>query len=240
MGLGGAVVLRWVGCVGQGLSEGNSGHFCQPKIRGVTLVDDAIYRPNLILGIPESFPENWADEALAELQSTGADTGILRTSEGPFAGIELYLPTAVGIFILSGFFNGFLSKMGEDSYAAVKRGAKALYKKARLLTVRTIASAPGKARNTGYSMVFAIGCELLPTLRVKLLIPIDASIQEVEEAIDNFLDLMLDVHTRRVNRKIIDDLLIYPPVSGMILVTFNPDLGKIVAVDGLANTPAAT
>lgn len=69
----------------------------------------------------------------------------------------------MGVFIVGAFFTGFLSRAGEDAYEAVKKGTKALCRKASRLDVKLVGS-PGKVRETGYSFDFAVGCELLPSL----------------------------------------------------------------------------
>lgn len=197
-------------------------------------VDLLMTRPDLIVGLGEDLGEDIVDDALTELRASCVKVELLRTPQGPFGGLELYLPTVVGLFVLSAFFTGFLSKAGEDSYEAVKRGAKLLYRKARQLDV-TLVGTPGKVKDLGYSHAFAIGCEILPTLRIKLLIPREASPDDVERGIDAFMDLMRLAHDGRIGPAALDDLLRHPPVGGTALVRYDASSGKIVPVGGLAD-----
>lgn len=195
-------------------------------------------RPDLFVGVADWLPDGFEADALKIISSNGASAGVLRLSGGPYGAVELYLPTAVGIFIVGAFFTGFLSKAGEDAYEVVKKGVKALCRKASRLDVK-LAGSPGKVKETGYSFDFAVGCELLPDLRVKLLIPKAGSGDEIEEGVDAFLDLMRDIHAGRLGQEQLERLLPYRPVGGTVLMTYDAAAGIIVPVDGLAGTSFA-
>ncbi len=201
-------------------------------------MENADKRPDILVGIAEWLSEDFEFEVVEELRSAGAAASVLRIPTGPYAGIELYLPTAVGLFIAAGFFNGFLSKAGEDAYRAVKKGTTRLFHKAHPLEIKFTGS-PGKVRETPYSAGFAVGCELLPTLRVKLLIRKDVSPETTEAGIEIFLDLMRDIHAERVSEEDLRRLFPYKPVGGTVLVVYDAETQTILPVDGMADTPLA-
>lgn len=190
-------------------------------------------RSDLLIGVAEWLPEGFEAEAREELAKAGVEPDVIRLPDGPYGSIELYLPSALGLFIMGAFFTGFLGKAGGDSYEALKTGSKALYRKISKLRVRIVGSR-GKVRDTGYSSTFAIGCELLPTLRAKLLVRSGAPLAEVEAGIEAFLHLMASIHAGHVGEAEIQDLLKFRPVGGTFLVTYDAGLERIVPVDGMA------
>jgi hypothetical protein len=201
-------------------------------------MDRLLQRSDLVIGVAEWLPEGFEAEARKELAKTGVEPGVFRLSDGPYGSIELYMPSAVGLFIMGAFFTGFFGKAGEDSYEALKSGSRALYRKASELRVRIIGSR-GKARETGFSSTFAIGCELLPSLRAKLLIRSDAPLAEVEAGIEAFIDLMASIHAGHVGEAELQDLLKFRPVGGTFLVTYDAGSGRIIPVDGMAQVGAS-
>jgi len=52
-----------------------------------------------------------------------------REKDGPYAGIEWLLPTAVVFFICKSYFDGFLKEMGKEHYHLLKNALKILAKR---------------------------------------------------------------------------------------------------------------
>lgn len=62
-----------------------------------------------------------------------------RVGGNAFAAAEDYIPTALMVFLAKPFFDAFLKKAGEDSYAAFKKALAALLKRARGIKVTVVA-----------------------------------------------------------------------------------------------------
>src|SRR5471032_377269 len=52
-----------------------------------------------------------------------------RESNGPQAGLEWLMPTAVIFFIGKAYFDGILKEVGKDHYGLLKKGVKSLYER---------------------------------------------------------------------------------------------------------------
>ena len=107
-------------------------------------------RPDILLVIQDGLPDNIEADVRAHLDEPGLNLGVIRHPGGPYAGVELYLPTALAIFVAAGFFNGVLQEAGKDAYAAFKGAAIALWRSASGLTV-TAVGRPGKFRRQSAS-----------------------------------------------------------------------------------------
>jgi hypothetical protein len=161
------------------------------------------------------------EEGIEDLETSDIKVGTLRVSSGPYAGVELYLPAAVGLFVASSYFGGALKKAGEEHYLALKEVAKRLWKRSSKLEV-TVMGTPGKvSANPKYSVAFAITGEVLPRLSFKLVLKLDIEESEALEAIPEFLDTVRNILEDRLSQEDVEALLTYKPVGGVVLVTFD-------------------
>jgi len=173
------------------------------------------------------------EEGIEDLETPDIKVGTLRVSSGPYAGVELYLPAAVGLFVASSYFGGALKKAGEEHYLALKDVAKRLWKRSSKLEV-TVMGTPGKvSANPKYSIAFAITGEVLPRLSFKLVLKIDIEESEALEAIPEFLDTVRNILEDRLSQEDVEALLTYKPVGGVVLVTFDAKSRRIVPVNGM-------
>lgn len=79
-----------------------------------------------------SYTTHISPEIFAEFERIVAAEGLglhieQRDEDGPFAGFEWLVPTAVVLFIGKSYCDGFLGEMGKDHYALLKAGLKSLY-----------------------------------------------------------------------------------------------------------------
>ena len=96
--------------------------------------------PDLGIMLYEDAPEGFEDEFLASVAAPGLSLRSHRLSNGPFAGIELYLPFAAMIYVATRYFEGFLTRAGEEHYELLSGAAKKLWRRARLIKVTPIGS----------------------------------------------------------------------------------------------------
>lgn len=174
------------------------------------------------------------EEEIEDLETDEVSVAAMRISGGPYAGVELYLPAAVGLFVASSYFGGILKKVGEEHYIALKEVAKRLWKRSSALEVKTVGTAGKVSTDPKFSLAFAVTGEVLPRLRFKLMLRLDADEAEALEAIPDFLDLVRAILEDRVSEADLEALLTYKPIAGTALVTFDPVTRRIVPVNGMA------
>ena len=181
------------------------------------------------LVLSDALPPDFAGDMEARLSTPDMPVRIDRMRMGPFAGVELYLPTAVMLFVSAGYFNGFLQKLGEDHYEVVKGAARSLFRRASALRSRMIGS-PGKAGSSGFSLTYSVTGELVPGLRLKLVLQTDIDGETGENGIGAFLDLLRRIHLGDPSEEELAALLAHRPVGGVVVVTFDAATGIIVPV----------
>lgn len=186
-------------------------------------------RPVLGVVLSDALPPDFADDVEARLSAPDMPIRVDRMRMGPFAGVELYLPTAVMLFVSAGYFNGFLQKLGEDHYEAVKAAARSLFRRASALGLRTIGS-PGKAGSSCFSLAYSVTGELVPGLRLKLVLRTDIDGETGEKGVAAFLDLLRRIHLGDPSEEELAALLAHRPFGGVVVVTFDAETGLIVPV----------
>lgn len=190
-----------------------------------------LQRPDILLMFQVGLPDDIEADARDHFDGTGANLGVIRHPGGPYAGAELYLPTAIALFVTAGFFNGVLQEVGKDAYAAFKNGARALWRRASRLTVTAIGTKGKVSPAQRFSLAFSITGEVAPGLNFKLLLQSEVDAEVAESGIGAFVNLIADVLNDRLSEADVKALLTYKPVGGTVLVTFDAATGKIVPVD---------
>lgn len=164
-----------------------------------------------------------------------------RDSDGPYAGIEWLIPTAVIVFLGKAYFDGFLKEMGKDHYALLKQGLKSLY--TRLVGPEapklTILSTTGKVSSTQkYSLLFSLLAEAEEGLRFKLLIQSDASEAEYEATVNAFIAFLDAFHRGQLSAEVINELSNTKISGKTILLAYKPEIGRASPVDYLGGRQA--
>jgi hypothetical protein len=189
-------------------------------------------QPDVVLMLYEHLPAGF-EEGIKDLETTDVSVATMRIPGGPYAGVELYLPAAVGLFVASSYFGGILRKIGEEHYAVLKTTAQRLWRRSSVFEFKAIGSAGKVSTGLKFSLAFAITGEILPRLRFKLVLKLDIDEAEALEAIPEFLDLIRAILEDRVGETDLKALLTYQPVGGTVLVTFDPVAKRIVPVNGM-------
>jgi len=184
-------------------------------------------RPNVAITLFEGLPPTFDMEVAQMLEGSGLEIPVIRTRGGPFAGVELYMPAAVMLFIASGYFNGFLQKAGEDHYQLLKRIALHAWRRASAIKLAVL----GKKTDRRFSMNYAIGGESPDGTRFKLLVQMEITEDGTSEAIEGFLDFLRELHSGTIAEADLNALRTYPVIGGTALVTFDPRARKIVPVN---------
>lgn len=188
-------------------------------------------KPDIALLTSLVLPEGFAKADVDKLAAPGLRVVALRAPSGPFAGLELFLPTAMMVCIGAAYFTGFFQKAGEDHYDLVKQAAKSLYVRVAGVRITAIGS-PGKVSAAHkYSLAYSIIGELAPGLSFKLVLSTEIAQEDAARGVEAFLDLIRDVHAGTIDEAHLRPLLAHKPVGGAVLVTFDSASRQIVAVD---------
>lgn len=188
-------------------------------------------RPDILLMLQEGLPDDIESEVRAALDRPGLNLVVIHRPGGPYAGVELYLPSAIALFVAAGFFNGVLQEVGKDAYGAFKATAITLWKRAAGLNVVPIGSAGKVSSSRRYSLAYSITGEVWPGLNFKFLVQTEVNMDDAEVGISAFVDLVDDLLNDRVGEEDVKALLTYKPVGGTVLVTFDAASRKIVPVN---------
>ncbi|GHD49862.1 hypothetical protein GCM10017083_22720 [Thalassobaculum fulvum] len=186
-------------------------------------------RPIIGVMVADFLPVDIEEDVETDLEAPGLPLAVRRMPFGPFAGLELYLPSAVMIFIAAGYFNGFLAKLGEDHYDKLKRVAKRLFHRSSTIGITKV-STSGKDSSSGFSLAYSVTGEVVPGLHFKLILRTDIDPDAGQRGVETFLNLIRDIHAGVLDQTTIDRLLDHRPIGGTVLVTFDSERGEIVTV----------
>jgi hypothetical protein len=191
--------------------------------------------PHILLTLRDDMPDVIENDIRAQLDLPGLNLMVMRQPSSTFAGVELYLPTAAGLFIAAGFFNGFLQKAGEDCYGRLKIAAKALWQQTKGVNVTTVGTSGKVSTTRQYSLAYSITGEVVRGLNFKFVIQTDIDPQDAKKGITTFLELIADLHNDRVEKADCEALLTHRPVGGTVLVTYDTTKRKIVPINAFSD-----
>ena len=158
-----------------------------------------VQRPHVGLMLYEGLSNDIEADFLAQLPFPGLRIQVMRKPAIPFAAAELYLPTAIALFMATGFLNGFLQKAGEDCYDAFKVAAISLWRRVQRLDISVVGKRGKISIGQSYSLSYSIIGELSPGVRFKFLIHCEVNQAAGEVGISAFLDLLSDLGSNRVS-----------------------------------------
>jgi hypothetical protein len=157
-----------------------------------------------------------------------------REPDGPFAGMEWLLPTAVIVYIGKSYFDGFLKEMGKDHYALLKAGFGKLQSKllGSEAPKMTIISTQGKTRSDQkYSLMYSILAEAGEGINFKLLIQREITEENYEQVIAAFLEFLQAFHSNSLTPEKAIELSQARVVGRTVLLAYDPEKKVIVSVD---------
>jgi hypothetical protein len=196
------------------------------------------------LALSYSFPV--AADTFDELRRLIASSGQVieieeREPDGPQAGIEWLLPTAVLFFIGKSYFDGIFKELGKDHYGLMKQGLKTLY--ARLVgpqaPATTVLKTAGKSSTShNYSLLFSLLAEADDGLKFKLLIQQSATEIEYEATVSAFIEFLDAFHRNSLSKELIGELGSVRIVGRTVLVVYSAERGRIVPVDPMQKDEA--
>lgn len=192
------------------------------------------------LAISYRYPADEADfTELRELLAAGRQSIAIerRDQDGPQAGLEWLIPTAVILFIGKAYLDGFVKEIGKEHYILLKQGLKTLY--ARLVGPTapeiTIVSTAGKITGGNqYSMLFSLLAEAPDGLCFKLLIRSRASEAEYESTVNAFIAFLDAFNAGQLSAEQIAELRTSQVVGRTLLLVYDPTKDRVTPVDPLS------
>lgn len=122
-------------------------------------------------------------------------------NSGPMAGIEAYLPTAIGLWLTAEYFAPMVNDLGKDHYTALKQAFSKLFVKADSISVSKLGSAGKVNVDNPYSMILSIEAQTEGRAKFKLLLPIGAEESEIGCAVDIFASFMRRFHSNQLSKQ---------------------------------------
>jgi hypothetical protein len=147
-----------------------------------------------------------------------------RDHDGPYAGLEWLVPTAVAVYLGKSYFDAFLKEMGKDHYQLLKKGLKTFRTKfvGPNAPQVTIISSSGKVNTSQqYSLVFSVLAEAESGRRFKLLVERDISENEFDEVVDAFLSFLESYHSGTLDTADVEKLKSARAIGGTLLLAFD-------------------
>jgi hypothetical protein len=153
---------------------------------------------------------------------------------GPQAGLLHFSISAIAIFIAAAYVEGLIGALAADHLARLQKALKKMASKyiGPDAPQMRVVSTKGKvgSEDLQYSMVFAIYGELGRNQRCKLLFHLDATPDEVSEAIDLFVTALLAIHAGTYSGNI-EGLDTIRRIGGTVLVALDRETRRLKAID---------
>ena len=181
-------------------------------------------------------PSGFLDEFVQEMRNEDIEVDI-HSHQGIFAGLELYLPTAILVYLTKPYFEAFLSELGKDHYRVLKGAITRLFARTVKLRYTAVGSAGKLSPERKYSLAFSVTANLAGNIQYKFLLQEHLTAAEGEVAITAFLDLARAMVEKRVPSEVAVELNRARLVGRTVLLCYDFSGGRIIAVDPL--TPSA-
>lgn len=154
---------------------------------------------------------------------------------GVRAALEWLMPTAVAAYLAKPYFESFLSEMGKDHYAVAKKAFGNLRERVSAKYGSRIRVFAGKGKlgadAAKFSPVFSVYAEAPTGFRVKLLVQIEITPGQFDNALDAFLHFMSEMYGLEELTEASQSLLEKGPVGSMLLVCFNTETARLEYVN---------
>jgi hypothetical protein len=187
--------------------------------------------PDIGLLAIEGTPDSWTRDFESEIYVDDLRVASESHNGGPYAGLALYLPTAIGIFIASSYFGGAFKKLGEEHYIVIKEAILKLWRRASKIRVSGIGLAEKVSDFERYQLSYSISSRISDRLTFKLVLKMDLSEAASEQAILTFLDTIRDIHLGCIDSATLERLVARRPMAGIVVVTFDPKKMELVPAD---------
>lgn len=162
--------------------------------------------PHIGIQISDEFSQEFINKSKSELESDGLDIELrVYPANQVYLMLEWALPTAIVVFLLKSYFDGFLKEAGKDHYSLLKNWLKTKAETLKPIQVISIVpeTSPEKIDvNNTQSKMFSIESMTRSGLRVKFLFDNNLKIEEWNIAIDNALNLLEKHHFNKTDDEI--------------------------------------
>ena len=150
---------------------------------------------HVALDCPENIPDVLLDNLTADLKNSAIQFKVRKLPFSAYNSLEWALPCAIAAYILKPYFDSFLSEAGKDHYSLIKKWLKKVVQTDRQIKVHKIAAPQSKDKlDSTYSQSKSISiyCQTKDEKIIKMLFDETLSNEDWEQAIDKFIDTMID------------------------------------------------
>jgi hypothetical protein len=151
---------------------------------------------DILIARQEDIRPEFVGDFISTLSQLGIPYQHEETERRIYSALEYYIPTALLIFLAKPFFDGFLKKAGEDSYAAFRRALASLVVRTARVKVHVVTSGDYKIqRDSPFSRIISVYCNSASGLRLKFLMPSEISEEASEQLVGSLLAMLRDHYT---------------------------------------------
>ncbi len=183
----------------------------------------------------DRIPREYFEEFEAAIRVEGLELDFESYPSGSaYASLEWLVPSAIVAFLAKPYFEAFLSEMGKDHYALLKKALVGLYSRVAGPDAPEVkgVGTTGKVRESQpYSLLFSVVAEATANIRFKLLVPRPVTQDEYELLVSEFLQFMDRIHSGTLDERTRDAFQNTTKFGTTVLVQFDPVEKLIVPVD---------
>ena len=195
-------------------------------------------KPHLALTHDTQVPSDLLDQFCRDIEAKSLDFQQQELpSRGPQNSLDVFFVSAVAVYVLKPYFEGFLKEAGKDHYVVLREALKGLWnqlfrrgRNSRLL----IHTAKGEVKQK-YSALFSIYAEINNRRQVKCLIREGCSENEYAAGIDTFLNLIESYHLDVPPKEVEIDLDVEKDYWGTVFIEFDTEVKSLRVVDPISS-----
>jgi len=181
---------------------------------------------HLVFTYPEGISSEFIEEDISQLKDNDLNLYVTRQENSIYAGFEWIVPTFFATYILKPYFESFLQEAGKDHYQLLKDACKKILAKGKVTDVKIITpeqSFQKRSVNYNESIAVSILFQMKTERRIKMLFNSNLDLQDWENALDEFSDIILEHYQNYPNDRLSHEIKdLSPKPHYVIYVKINP------------------
>lgn len=192
---------------------------------------------HLALVYDEQVPQDFLDDFCLDLKAESLD--FRRQSlppRGLQASLDMLVLTAIVLFLLKPYFDGFMKEAGRDHYVLLKKKIKKLWGRffSKDKDFHYVVFTSSGEKKLEHSLLFSIYAEINNERKIKFLIRENCSKDDFTAGIDDFFDLIESYHSDVPYEGI--DLDSEKDYCGLILIEFDSETKSLRILDPISRS----
>ena len=195
-------------------------------------------KPHLALTHDTQVPSDLLDQFCRDIEAKSLDFQRQELpSRGPQNSLDVFFVSAVAVYVLKPYFDGFLKEAGKDHYVVLREALKGLWHHffRRDRNFRPVIYTEKGEVKQKYSALFSIHAEIDNRRQVKLLIREGCSENEYAACIDAFLNLIESYHLDVPPKGVEIDLDLEKDYWGTVVIEFDTEENSLRVVDPISS-----